>query len=200
MASQKILIIDDSKTIRMQVRDMLPKGNVEVLEAGDGVEGLELIHREAPNLVLLDFFMPRMNGWEVVEKLKTHPRLKALPIVLMSGRREDVEQQIPNLVDYEFIGKPFEQPILVQAIKSAMIKAKSRQQPATPPSPSPASGTPVKPVEAGAASVNSQALIQSLQAEVRSLRQENAALRTEFDSLKKQVSQILMFMRQKAKS
>ncbi|HEY9664778.1 MAG TPA: response regulator [Allocoleopsis sp.] len=204
MTSQKILIIDDSKTIRMQVKDMLPKANIEVLEAGDGVEGLELIHRETPNLVLLDFFMPRMNGWEVVEKLQTHPnpKFKALPIVLMSGRREDVEQQIPNMLEhFEFIGKPFEQPILVQAIKSAMVKAKSRQQTTTPApvAPSNVKSTPANLGSTGATAANSQALIQALQAEVRSLRQENVALRTEFEGLKKQVGQILAFMRQKAK-
>jgi CheY-like chemotaxis protein len=55
MASQKVLIVDDGKTIRMQVREMLPKGTFEVLEAKDGLEGLNLIRQERPNLILLDF-------------------------------------------------------------------------------------------------------------------------------------------------
>ncbi|MBF2080297.1 MAG: response regulator, partial [Synechococcales cyanobacterium T60_A2020_003] len=61
MANQKILIVDDSKVIRMQVQEMLPKSNVEILEAKDGVEGMELVQQNHPNLILLDFFMPRMN-------------------------------------------------------------------------------------------------------------------------------------------
>lgn len=193
MTSQKILIIDDSKVIRMQVKEMLPKGNIEVLEASDGIEGLELMHREFPTLVLLDFFMPRMNGGEVVQTIQAHPKLKTLPVVLMSGRREEVEQQIPDLMEhFEFVGKPFEQPVLVKAIKSAMAKAKSRQTSSTP------QNAPSKlPAVAPDAGVN--ALIQSLQSEVRGLRQENTVLRTEVDGLKKQVNQILMFIRQRMK-
>jgi CheY-like chemotaxis protein len=100
MPSQKILIVDDSKTIRMQVKDMLPKGNFEVLEAADGLEGLDVITQERPNLILLDFFMPRMNGWEVVQKLHDHPKLHVIPVVMMSGRREDVEKTVPELFTY----------------------------------------------------------------------------------------------------
>lgn len=193
MSSQKILIIDDSKAIRMQVREMLPKGGIEVLEAGDGVEGLELIHQAAPNIVLLDFFMPRMSGLEVIQQIQTHPRFKSLPVVLMSGRREDVEQQFPDMLDhFEFIGKPFEQPILIQAIKSAMLKAKNRQQ-------STGKGPATAPIST-AQSAGSTHSIQALQAEVQALRRENVALRTEVDILKKQVSQIIAFMRQKPKS
>ena len=79
MANQKVLIVDDSKAIRMQVREMLPKGSFEVLEAADGMEGLEVINREALSLILIDFFMPRMNGWEVVQKLSDHPKFKNIP-------------------------------------------------------------------------------------------------------------------------
>jgi CheY-like chemotaxis protein len=203
MANQKVLIIDDSKTIRMQVRDMLPKGNFEVLEAVDGVEGLEIVSRENLSLILVDFFMPRMNGWEVVQKLQDNPRLKSIPVVLMSGRREDVEKAVPDQFGYfEFIGKPFEQPVLVQAIKSAMAKARSRQQLLQK---APPAVSPIEPVAPTAqpmgvptpSSANPE--IQTLQAEVKALRHENVQLKTEVDGLKKQVAQIMTFIRQKMK-
>jgi len=204
MANQKVLIIDDSKTIRMQVRDMLPKGNFEVLEAVDGVEGLEIVNQESLSLILVDFFMPRMNGWEVVQKLQDNPKLKTIPVVLMSGRREDVEKAVPDQFGYfEFVGKPFEQPVLVQAIKAAMAKARNRQQtivqkaaPVAPlnettsNSPAPADGT---------APTSSNSGIQTLQAEIKVLRNENVQLKTEIESLKKQVAQIMAFIRQKMK-
>jgi CheY-like chemotaxis protein len=217
MATQKVLIVDDSKAIRMQVREMLPKGSFEVLEAADGMEGLEVINREALSLILIDFFMPRLNGWEVVQKLRDHPRLKNIPVVMMSGRREDVEQAVPDLFSYfEFVGKPFEQPLLVQAIKAAMAKARSRQQvaaaiaqtaqpaaqPAQPaaqttqPVAQPAAQPITQPVAAPASSSTD---LQALQTEMRSLRQENTQLRTEVDSLKKQVAQIMAFIRQRMK-
>jgi CheY-like chemotaxis protein len=204
MASQKILIVDDSRTIRTHVREMLPKGNLEVLEASDGVEGLELISREYPNLVLLDFFMPRMNGWEVVQKIQSNPRLKRIPIVMMSARREDVEKTVPELFDYfEFLNKPFDQPTLMQAIKSAMTKAKSRQYPALPEPAQDSQAAPTGEMSTLSAPIatptDSTAAIQTLKAEVQALQRENAQLKTEFELLKRQVSQILTFIRQKVK-
>lgn len=196
MVSQKILIVDDSKTIRMQIREMLPKGGVEVLEANDGVEGLERISQMHPNLVLLDFFMPRMNGWEVIQKIQNNPVLKSIPVVMMSGRREDVEQTVPELFDYfEFLSKPFEQPVLMQAVKAAMAKAKSRQQPAAKPA---ASVQAAQPTAAGATSTATGEM-QMLKAELQQLRQENAQLKAEFEAMKKQMNQIVTFIRQKLK-
>ena len=184
----------------MQVKDMLPKGNIEILEAGDGVEGLELMNQEAPSLLLIDFFMPRLNGWEVVRQLQTSPKLKNIPVVMMSGRREEVEQTVPELFEYfEFVSKPFEQPILLKAIKSAMTKAKGRQQAApstqnaAPPAKT-AGGPPPTP-----SGQDADSLLQTLRAEVQTLKAENAKLKAEFDSMKKQVTQIMTFIRQKLK-
>ena len=227
MANQKVLIVDDSKAMRMQVREMLPKGSFEVLEAADGMEGLEVINREALSLILIDFFMPRLNGWEVVQKLSDHPRFKNIPVVMMSGRREDVEQAVPEQFSYfEFVGKPFEQPLLVQAIKAAMAKARVRQQaqpmsqsisqpgavgqtvtpltqPTRPAADKPVAVPAVSAVPAAVSnmpvSANANADLQTLQTEMRSLRQENTQLRTEVDSLKKQVAQIMTFIRQRMK-
>jgi CheY-like chemotaxis protein len=193
MPSLKILIVDDSKTIRMQVRDMLPRGSYEVIEARDGVEGLHVIRQERPNLVLLDFFMPRMNGWEVVQSIQADPRLKSIPIVMMSGRREDVEKTVPELFDYfEFVGKPFGQSHLFNAIRSATAKAKDRQEVAIP------MRSPAEVEEAPADSTTiPNAELQQLKAEVQQLRNQNARLRTEVETLKKQMAQVVALVRQK---
>ena len=62
MANHKILVIDDSRVIRMRVKDMLPQGNFEIIEAQDGVEGMDAIRNQRPNLIMLDFLLPRMSG------------------------------------------------------------------------------------------------------------------------------------------
>ncbi len=190
MASQKILIVDDGKTIRMQVRDMLPKNTFEVLEAQDGVEGLDMIRKERPNIVLLDFFMPRMNGWEVLEKLKANRELHAIPLVVMSGRKDEVTEKVPTLFEsYEFIEKPFDQKALIGAIKSAMAKAKTRQA---------AAATASKPTEAAAAKSTAPAEgVQELKAQVQALIQKNAKMQAEIEAMKKQISQIMAFIKQK---
>jgi two-component system response regulator len=181
VASHKILVIDDSRVIRNMVRDMLPKGNFQVLEAKDGVEGLDCIRQERPNLIMLDFLLPRMSGWEVFQQIQTSPELQSIPLVLMSGRREEVTEKISEPFEYfEFIEKPFEQKELIEAIKAAMTKARLPRQ------------RPVSAAQAPAVSAESGA-------EMAALKQKVETMQGEIDLLKKQMTQLLTFIRQKLK-
>jgi DNA-binding response OmpR family regulator len=183
VASHKILVIDDSRVIRNMVRDMLPKGNFQVLEAKDGVEGLSTIQQERPNLIMLDFLLPRMSGWEVFQQIQAQTELRA-PLVLMSGRKEEVTEKIPEPFEYfEFIEKPFEQKELVEAIKSAMAKFKKWPQPVA--------------AQSTASPIISDATVGS--AEVDALNQKVEKMQAEIDMLKKQMAQILNFIKQKLK-
>lgn len=206
MARQKIVIVDDSRIIRMQVRDMLPQGNFEVFEAKDGAEGIDVIQQEQPSLVVIDFFMPNMNGWEVVQRMQKDAVLCRIPVVMMSGRKEDVVAAVPELFGYfEFLSKPFDAPVLMKAIKAAMIKAKDRRQ--------------VKPMVAAVAESNGQTsgqtsrlapaveaqpsrdeahhLLETLRADIKTLQTHNAHLQSEVNTLKKQVTQLVSFVRKK---
>jgi CheY-like chemotaxis protein len=183
VASHKILVIDDSKVIRMRVREMLPPGNFEVLEAKDGVEGLNLIRQERPNLIMLDFLLPKMSGWEVFQQIQTNSELQTIPLVLMSGRKEEVAEKITEPFEYfAFVEKPFEKKQLVDAIKEAMGKAKNR--PVT--APSKAATT--------SASVGTDA---ASSAEIEALNAKVAKMQAEIDGLKKQISQIVTLIKQK---
>lgn len=180
MASHKILVIDDSRVIRNMVRDMLPKGNFQVLEAKDGVEGLNCIRQERPNLIMLDFLLPRMSGWEVFQQIQSHTDLQTIPLVLMSGRREEVAEKIPEPFEYfEFIEKPFEQKELIEAIKAAMAKARLP-----------------RPKAVGAAAT---ATATTSSADVDALNQKVQKMQAEIDALKKQMAQLLAFVKQKLK-
>ena len=192
MASQKVLIVDDGKTIRMQVKEMLPKGSFDVIEAQDGVEGLQLMIKERPNLILLDFFMPKMNGWEVIEKMQAHKELMAIPLVVMSGRKDEVTAKIPQLFQlFEFIEKPFDQKALIVAMKSAMAKAKTRQA-------QPNNGAKVTATVAAKPVAGSDD-IQQLKLQVKALVERNAKMQAELEAVKKQMSQIMAFVKQKVK-
>lgn len=180
MASHKILVIDDSRVIRNMVRDMLPKGNFQVLEAKDGVEGLDCIRQERPNLIMLDFLLPRMSGWEVFQQIQSHTELQTIPLVLMSGRREEVTEKIPEPFEYfEFVEKPFEQKELIEAIKSAMAKARLPRK---------------RSVAEAAVSTSSDSTHDAVV-----LNQKIEKMQAEIDLLKKQMAQILTFIRQKLK-
>lgn len=181
MSSHKILVIDDSNVIRNMVRDMLPKGNFEVLEAKDGVQGLNLIRQEHPNLIMLDFLLPRLSGWEVYQQIQTSHELQSIPLVLMSGRKEEVTEKLQEPFEFfEFVQKPFDQKELIEAIKSAMAKAKRRPAPVVTAAPAAAPGA--------AASGDIQALNDKI-----------AKMQAEIDGMKKQMSQILAFIKQKLK-
>ncbi len=183
MATHKILVIDDSKVIRQRVKEMLPAGNFEVLEAKDGLEGLQLIQQEHPNLIMLDFLLPKMSGWEVYQQIQTQPHLQAIPLLVMSGRKEEVTEKISEPFErFAFIEKPFEKKELIESIKEAMRIASSVKPTLAPPPA--AAATPAAAAGASAA-------------EIQALEQKVAALQGEVDQLKKQLGQLVTFIKQK---
>lgn len=182
MASNKILVIDDSRVIRVRVREMLPPGNFEVLEAKDGLEGLNLIRQERPNLIMLDFLLPKLSGWEVYQQIQKNADLQKIPLVLMSGRKEEVVEKIPEPFEYfEFIPKPFEQKELIGAIRSAMAKARlpRKQVPVNS-----AVSSPPPVAEAGSS------------AEIQILKEKITNMQAEIDGLKQQIGQIMLSLKQ----
>lgn len=184
MATHKILVIDDSRVIRMRVREMLPEGDFEILEAKDGVEGLNLIRQSHPNLIMLDFLLPRMSGWEVFQQIQSQPDLQLIPLVLMSGRKEEVTEKIQEPFEhFEFIEKPFERKALIEAIKAAMHKANERRRAAAIQG---ATATVAGPAATG----ESAEVIEALTRRVQHLEDELA-------TLKKQMGQLLMFIKQR---
>jgi CheY-like chemotaxis protein len=182
VASHKILVIDDSRVIRARVRDMLPKGNFEVIEAKDGIEGIEAIRSQKPNLIMLDFLLPRMSGFEVFQEIQSSPAFQSIPLVMMSGRREELTEKIQEPFEFfEFIEKPFEQKELIGAIKGAMAKArKARPQPSAAPA----------PVVSAPTVVDSSVEIAALQKQIDSLTKD-------IEALKAQNNKILAFIKKK---
>lgn len=186
MTANKILVIDDSGVIRKTVREMLPKGNFEVLEAKDGVEGLNLINQERPNLIMLDFILPKLSGWEIFQQIQIQPELQKIPLVIMSGRKEEVTSKISEPFEFfEFIEKPFDKKGLTEAIKEAMRKVRLR----------PASiVTASIPPGMGMVNRSSDTSSQELQA----MKKKMAEMQFEIDLLKKQLSQVVSYIKQKA--
>ncbi|NES72911.1 MAG: response regulator, partial [Okeania sp. SIO2D1] len=171
----KILVIDDSKVIRVRVKEMLPQGNFNVIEAKDGQEGLKFISKERPNLIMLDFLLPKVTGWEVFQKIQSQSQLKKIPLVLMSGRKEEVTDKIPEPFEkhfFAFLEKPFEKKELTAAIKSAFDLAKKR---------------PSEPMEVVAPD-GSPGDVKALQAKVKKMEAEIAALKKQMAQLVKLVT------------
>lgn len=181
MTTNKIVVIDDSKVIRMRVKDMLPAGNFEIIEAKDGIEGFNKIEQENPNLIMLDFLLPKMSGWEVYQAIQKQQRLKTIPLVLMSGRKEEVTDKLPEPFEYfAFVEKPFDREQLVEAIREAKLKAKKLADKST--------------------SISlSNADPSAMAKEIESLRAKVAKMEKEMELLKKQFAQLVNFIKQKLK-
>ena len=161
----------------MRVRDMLPDGDFEVLEAKDGLEGLNLIREERPNLIMLDFLLPRLSGWDVYQELQQEDSLKSIPLVIMSGRKEEVTDKLQEPFEFfEFIEKPFEKHQLQAAIKLAISKSK------LPRIKSDISKTTMTGANVG---------------EVVALQEKVEKMEAEIAALKKAIGQLVVFVKQK---
>lgn len=81
---KKILVVDDSETIRIQVTRALQEAGFEVAEAADGVQGLEQAANDDFSLVLLDVNMPRMGGLDMLDRLREDDRTRTLPVLILT--------------------------------------------------------------------------------------------------------------------
>lgn len=102
--SPKVLIIDDYSDLREALAEQLAQEGVEPLKAEGGLQGLEIAHKEQPNLILLDIMMPNMDGVEVLKALRDDKLNKNTPVVILTNVNEmDLVKRIPaelNVADY----------------------------------------------------------------------------------------------------
>lgn len=133
----RVLVVDDSATIRRVVRRTLTQAGFDVSVAGDGREGLELAQREVPDLVLVDFVMPQMNGLRFVQAMRAITNLEAVPVVLMSAKADKIgDRFVSQTGAVDAIAKPFSPEALLTVTEHAL----SRQAPDTErPAPLPSS-------------------------------------------------------------
>ena len=113
----RILIVDDSKTVRSIARKALRVFDCEILEANNGLEGLRVAAKETPHLILLDVTMPVMDGIQVLTKLKADPALEAIPIIMLAAQGgRDGLVKIGKLGVHDCLVKPFKEELLVEKI------------------------------------------------------------------------------------
>lgn len=121
----RILVVDDSATILKVVSAILSRHGFDPTPARDGAAGIELIRRESTfDLVLLDFVMPRMNGYQFCRELRSSPEHRALPVVLMSAKSDKIREQfVQQTGAVDAITKPFDARALVAVVEGALAKA-----------------------------------------------------------------------------
>ncbi len=123
MSGSRILVIDDSKTILKVVQLVLSKAGFLVDVASTGEEGIESARTNKPQLILLDFVMPKMNGYQVCRALAADDQLASIPVVLMSAKGDQVGERfvkVMGIVDY--ITKPFSPEAITAVVQHTVAK------------------------------------------------------------------------------
>lgn len=129
MPGERVLVIDDSPTILKVVQLVLTKAGYDVVLAADGEEGIERAKESVPDLVLLDFVMPKLNGYQVCRAFGESEELSRVPVVLMSAKGDQVGERfvkVMGIVDY--ITKPFSPEAITAVVEHTLAKYRQRQR------------------------------------------------------------------------
>ena len=122
MEKMKILVVDDESRMRKLVKDFLTRAGYQVLEAGDGMEAMDLFYEDKDiALIILDVMMPKMDGWQVCREVREHSKV---PIIMLTARSEERDElQGFELGVDEYISKPFSPKILVARVEAILRRS-----------------------------------------------------------------------------
>ena len=124
---QRIVVVDDEKDIRTVVKMILAKSGFEVIEAGNGLDGLAASLIYSPDLVLCDIDMPKMSGFEMLNLFKENPELVSIPFIFITGKKietTDMRKGMELGAD-DYLIKPFSNKELLSAVQTRLNKKNS---------------------------------------------------------------------------
>jgi len=119
-----MLLADDSITIQKVVELVLAEEGFEIKAVNNGEEALAALGTFTPEIVLADIEMPKMNGYQLCDKIKTNPATKNVPVILLSGAFEPIDEELAKHVKADsFVVKPFESQELISKINASLVTA-----------------------------------------------------------------------------
>ncbi len=123
------MVVDDSITVRRVTQRLLERNGMRVLTARDGMDAVTLLQDNVPDIILLDIEMPRMDGYEVAAYVRNDPRLKDVPIIMITSRSGEKHRAraIEIGVD-DYLGKPYQEAQLLDAIAPLVERHRAMQQ------------------------------------------------------------------------
>ncbi|MEA1978863.1 MAG: response regulator [Chloroflexota bacterium] len=120
--AKRVVCIEDEPEMIDLVRLILGRKGFDVIGANGGIEGLETVQRERPDLVLLDLMMPDMDGWEVYQQMKADDDLRNIPVVVVTAKAQSIDKvlglHIAKVDDY--ITKPFGPQELLESVEKIL--------------------------------------------------------------------------------
>ena len=118
LAGLKIMVIDDSTTIRRSAENMLKKEGCEVVSAGDGFEALAMISRHHPQLIFVDIMMPRLDGYQTCAIIKNNKDFKSTPVIMLTSKDGLFDKARGRVVGSDhYLSKPFTRDELLDAVR-----------------------------------------------------------------------------------
>ncbi|MDL1912119.1 response regulator [Chloroflexi bacterium CFX6] len=121
---KRILCIEDEPEMIDLIRLILGRRGFEVKGANGGVQGLEMIRKEKPDLILLDLMMPDMDGWEVYQQIKADEKTRDIPVIVVTAKAQSIDKvlglHIAKVDDY--IAKPFQPQDLLASVERVLQK------------------------------------------------------------------------------
>jgi|GEM_PF-515326 len=119
----KILAMDDSPTVQKLLKMVLEEEGYDVICASDGIEGIDRAKKEHPSIILIDFVMPKMNGFQVCKIIKEDTDLKHIPIILVTSKGDEVGNKFVKMLGItEYLTKPFQPNDLISKISEVIDK------------------------------------------------------------------------------
>jgi CheY-like chemotaxis protein/predicted regulator of Ras-like GTPase activity (Roadblock/LC7/MglB family) len=126
----KVLVVDDSLSVRKVVERALAGRHIEVVSAATGSEALERIEREAPDVIVCDVVMPDRDGYEICEFVKRHPTLSRTPVLLMSGIvNDEVRERAARVQSADVLSKPFAAEDLLRKLDALLAPVRREEPP-----------------------------------------------------------------------
>ena len=120
-ALKLVMVVDDSLTVRKITSRLLERQGYSVVLARDGVEALELLQEDLPDVMLVDIEMPRMDGFDLTRNVRADPRLAKVPIIMISSRTADKHRNYAGEIGVNaFLGKPYQEEELLARIEECM--------------------------------------------------------------------------------
>ena len=117
LSSLKVMIIDDSKTIRKSAETLLNKEGCEVLTAEDGFDALAKIAEHKPDLIFVDIMMPRLDGYQTCTLIKNNRQFRDTPVIMLTSKDSIFDKARGRIVgSEEYLTKPFTRDDLLQAV------------------------------------------------------------------------------------
>jgi len=122
LSGVKVMVIDDSNTIRRSAEIFLKQSGCEVILAEDGFDALSKISTQLPDIIFVDIMMPRLDGYQTCSLIKRNPRFSSTPVIMLSSKDGLFDRARGRMVGSDqYLTKPFTQESLLQAVRTHAV-------------------------------------------------------------------------------